>query len=392
MPVGGLSAWRERWFRMRDSLLMNGRFQAFASRFPLTRPLARRRVNELFDLCAGFVYSQVLLACVELRLFERVRVRPLSVAELAAMIDMDESAVHRLLVAAASLRLLRVVDDGTGEARYGLGDLGAALLGNPGVMAMIEHHRLLYVDLRDPVAMLRGRPAEALAGFWPYARSDQPGELASDGIERYTALMAASQDMIASQVIAAYPLHRHRCVLDVGGGNGTFLAAVARSNDKLALKLFDLPAVAQIARDNLEELGLSHRVEVVGGSFTSDALPTGADIITLVRIIHDHDDGIVRKLLRAAHAALPPGGTLLIAEPMSGTRGGEPIADAYFGMYLHAMGSGRARTPEEITALLREAGFGAPSIHATHLPALVRVLACVRDQDRGAPIGSSEPI
>ena len=39
-------------------------------RFPLTRPIARRRARELFDLCAGFVYSQVLLACVRLRLFE----------------------------------------------------------------------------------------------------------------------------------------------------------------------------------------------------------------------------------------------------------------------------------------------------------------------------------
>ena len=43
-----------------------------------------------------------------------------------------------------------------GDGRFGLGALGAALVGNPGIAAMVEHHALLYADLRDPVALLRG--------------------------------------------------------------------------------------------------------------------------------------------------------------------------------------------------------------------------------------------
>jgi demethylspheroidene O-methyltransferase len=38
-------------------------FRAWAARFWLTRPIARRRARALFDVCAGFVYSQVLFAC-----------------------------------------------------------------------------------------------------------------------------------------------------------------------------------------------------------------------------------------------------------------------------------------------------------------------------------------
>ena len=49
-------------------------------------------------------------------------------------------------------------------------------------------------------------------------------------------------------------------------------------------------------------------------------------------------------LLRAIRRALPADGTLLIAEPISGVRGAEPIGDAYFAFYLLAMGSGRPRT------------------------------------------------
>ena len=58
------------WRGVRDSLLSSRRFQRFAAAFPLTRPIARRRAAALFDLCAGFAYSQVLQACVQLRLFD----------------------------------------------------------------------------------------------------------------------------------------------------------------------------------------------------------------------------------------------------------------------------------------------------------------------------------
>jgi len=66
----GGASWADRFTAWRESLTARPRFRAWAARFPLTRPLARRRARELFDLCAGFVYSQVLAACVRLKLFE----------------------------------------------------------------------------------------------------------------------------------------------------------------------------------------------------------------------------------------------------------------------------------------------------------------------------------
>jgi demethylspheroidene O-methyltransferase len=113
---------------------------------------------------------------------------------------------------------------------------------------------------------------------------------------------------------------------------------------------------------------------VVGGSFLSDPLPEGADAMTLVRVVHDHDDAMVRIILRAARAALPQHAALIIAEPMSGTRGAEPITDAYFGLYLLAMGSGRCRTVSELTGLLNEAGFATVRELPTRRPLLTRVL------------------
>jgi demethylspheroidene O-methyltransferase len=262
--------------------------------------------------------------------------------------------------------------DAGGRTLYGLGALGAALIDNPGVTAMIEHHGLLYDDLRDPLALLRGETGQtALANYWPYAKGEGEGAATPDG---YSALMAVSQRFVAAEVLAAYPLRRHRHLLDVGGGSGAFLMAAGAHAPDLRLTLFDLPAVAAIARERLALSPVAAQSEVVGGDFTTDSLPAGADVVSLVRVLHDHDDEPALMLLRAIRQALPPGGTLLIAEPMAGTRGAEPVGDAYFGFYFLAMGGGRARTPDRIKHMLSEAGFSRTRLRPSRMPMVARVM------------------
>lgn len=361
---------RDRLLSLRDRILANARFQRFAADFPLTRPIARRRAGALFDLCAGFVYSQILLACVRLKLFEQLTGGPLSVVDLSSRLPLPADATVLLLDAAVSLQLLQRRSGG----RYGLGPLGAALLGNPGVVALIEHHAMLYEDLKDPIALLRGDVgAGQLAAYWPYAGNRRAATLSHDAIAPYTALMAASQPMISQQVMSAYSFRGHRCLLDIGGGDGSFITEVAAQNPGLRCVLLDLPAVADQASERFRAVGLSSRAVAIGGSFLTDRLPEGADVVSLVRVIHDHDDADVMALLRAIRRTLPAGGTLLIAEPISGVRGAEPIGDAYFAFYLLAMGSGRPRTFARIEEMLAEAGF----VEITVLPGPMPMLASV---------------
>jgi demethylspheroidene O-methyltransferase len=335
----------------------------------------------LFDLCAGFVYSQALSACVRLDVFERLRGGARDVTSLAAELGLTPEAARRLLRAAASLRLLEPLPDD----RFALGVLGAAMLGNPSIGDFVRHHALLYDDLRDPVALLRGETASALSRFWPYA-ANRPGAgaAASDdaasaaAFALYSDLMSRSQALIAEDLLDAYPARSHRCWLDVGGGEGAFIAAAAIRAERLRFQLFDLPPVAARARVNLAGKGLEARVLVFEGDFLNDSLPQGADIVSLVRILHDHDDESARALLARTFAALAPGGTLLIAEPMAETPGGEPIGDAYFAFYLLAMGRGRARPPREIFSLLESAGFVDCRLLKTRRPMLASAAAARR--------------
>jgi len=377
--------WSGRARELRNRLLASPRFQRWATRFLPTRPIARRSARRLFDLCAGFVYSQVLLACVQLDLFSMLAEGPQPLKHLASRLGLAPEAARRLLKAAASLELV----EARGGDRFGLGPLGAAFLGNPGIAAMVEHHALLYADLADPVALLRGEvETTRLSRYWPYARNEgharqarDPAAGAEGGVEAdadagpsaptpaptpalerdrvvgYSALMSASQSLVADQILDLHPLSRHHCLLDVGGGDGSFLEAAARRAPGLRLMSFDLPAVAGLARERFERAGLGGRAEAIGGDFRVDPLPEGADIVSLVRIVHDHDDETVLDLLRAVRRALPDDGVLLLAEPMAETPGAEPMGDAYFGLYLLAMGSGRPRSPKELCAMVRAAGF-----------------------------------
>lgn len=369
-PIGASASLIDRARDLRDRMVASPDFRRWAARFPLTRPVARRRARALFDLCAGFVYSQVLAACVRLRVFDLLSEGPQTAQVVGARTDLPPEAAVRLLEAAAALGLAARRSGG----RYGLGPMGAAMVGNPGLAAMVEHHAVLYADLRDPVALLRGgRGGTGLARYWPYAGGGAAG-LGPAEVAEYSALMAASQPLVAEEVLGAYNLRRHRCLLDVGGGEGGFLCVAGAAAPDLRLVLFDLPAVAERARARLAAVGLAGRASVVGGDFGAHPLPEGADVVSLVRVLHDQDDDGALALLRAARRALTPGGTLLLAEPMSGTPGAEPVGEAYFGFYLLAMGRGRPRTPAEIGALLRAAGFAEARPRRTRTPLLTSVI------------------
>ncbi|MCU0881959.1 MAG: hypothetical protein MUF14_04735 [Hyphomonadaceae bacterium] len=365
-----LASWLHEWFiGHRNRLLASAAFQAFAARNPLTRPIARDRAGTLFAMATGFVHARILYACVELGLFVRLADGPRSVSDIAESCDLPLDSARTLLLAASSLDLLTR----TGPDRFGLGELGASVLGNPGLEGMIRHHSVLYRDLVDPVGLLRKpRGSAELSAIWPYAvGSASPDPAAMD---RYSRLMGETQAMISGHILDTLDLSATRVLMDVGGGNGAFLAAALARHASLAGHLVDLPGVADLAKARFSAAGLATRTSVTATSFLDGALPSGADAISFVRVLHDHDDPAVMIALRAARAALAPGGRLIIAEPMAGTRGAPAMGHGYFGIYLHAMGTGRPRTARELGAMARAAGFTRVLERATPIPLLVRIL------------------
>jgi demethylspheroidene O-methyltransferase len=353
----------------RDRKLADPKFRARLLANPLTRFYARRRAKAMLDLCAGFAYSQTLLACVQLKLFEHLSASPQSVEQLAQKLGLEPKAAQRLLEAASTLGLASRRSDG----RYGLGDLGAALIGTPEALALIEHQPIFYADLADPVALLKGETQTRLSRYWPYSSGLAARDLGAEAVAPYSALMAASNGLWSETALAAYDIGQHRRLLDVGGGEGVFLAAAAARAPGLELMLFDLPAVAERARARLTAAGLAERTQIFSGDFLKDPLPHGADAISLVRIVHDHDDASALALLRNVRRALPADGTLLIVEAISDAKGAEALC-AYYAFYTLAMGRGEPRRFAQIAALLKEAGFADVRLVETPLAAATSLI------------------
>lgn len=356
--------------QMLEPLVATPRFRRLAAAFPLLRPVARQRSRVLLDMMAGFVYTQVLLACARLDLPHRLLGRTADVDTLAAEIDVPRAALQRLLRAAASLEILR----DKGGDRYALGPVGRDLANNAAALSMIEHHVALYADLRDPVALLRGEIDQtALGACWPYV--EDSAAFSQDTAEHYSALMSRSQEGVAEEVLDGYSVRGFKHILDIGGGDGTFLSAVSRRADAEArLTLFDLPPVAETAAKRLAETESPARIETIGGSFKSDPLPKGADLVTLVRVLFDHPDETVVPLLAAVRSAIADDGALLIAEPMSRKGHRDRIPDAYFDFYLLAMGDGRVRTREEHARLLKDAGFSQIRNVSSRMPHIIGLI------------------
>ncbi len=305
-----------------------------------------------------------MLACVELDLLSWIGARPVTVAEIAARADLPLDNARRLAQAAAALDLLHREGEG-----YRLGDLGAAVAGVPGLGDMIRHHAMFYRDLADPVALLRGETQPELARFWPYVTGD--AEVAAPVAEVYSRLMASSQTLVAEETLRAVRLKNVGHLMDIGGGTGAFLRTALAATPGMEATLFDLPDVVARAEP-------ADRLRIVPGSFRTDALPSGADAISLVRVLYDHDDDAVRDLLGKVRVALPPGGRLVISEPMSGGSRPARAGDAYFGLYTLAMTTGRPRSPDEHAAFLRAAGFVDVEVPRMSRPFITQVVTARR--------------
>ncbi|QTD57770.1 methyltransferase domain-containing protein [Parasphingorhabdus cellanae] len=357
----------------RNRILGSKGFQRWASRTPIVRAIARRRASAQFDMIAGFIYSQILVTIVESGLLEFLQSDVRSFADIVQKTGFSAAATDRLLRAGQSLDLIESPQEGV----WTLGEAGAPLTANAGAIAMIRHHHLLYRDLADPLSLLHADRTEetGLSEFWSYAsKAKNKSQSGPTGTTDYSQLMAATQPMVSEQICDGYDFSQHKKMLDIGGGSGGFILAVAAIAPDLHFGLFDLPDVIPQAQTRLQPLFLAERMAFHSGSFKADPVPENYDLITLIRILHDHDDNVVSALLPKIYQALPAGGRLMIVEPMAETKGAEKMGDAYFGFYLWAMRSGRPRSFSENRQMLLNAGFSAVREVKTNLPIITKAL------------------
>ncbi len=336
-----------------NHLVASPKFHTFIKKIPVVRHLAFWQGRKLYDIVGGFVYSQILLAVVELELLDFLLSSPKTPAAISEKTGLPIARVITLCNAASSINLIKRDKSGL----YRICVLGASVIGVSGLKDMIKHHKLFYEDLLEPVELLYGQRKTKLSSFWPYVNEKTRKSLSGSKATKYSDLMYTSQKIVAEETLRAVNFSKFDTLLDIGGGSGAFLLEVAKTHSALKLILYDLPSVISEARRVTGSCDNKQRIQFNAGSFIDDPLPIDADVITLNRVLYDHDDKIVENLLEKVLKALAPGGMLVISEPMSGGDAPTRSGDAYFGFYTLAMTTGRPRSVNEHIEALTDIGF-----------------------------------
>ena len=157
--------------------------------------------------------------------------------------------------------------------------------------------------------------------------------------------------------------------MDVGGGNGSLLAATLARYPTMSGMLFDLAHVVERSASALQAAGVADRCDVVSGDFF-EALPGGADAILMRHIIHDWPDDKATVILRNAAQAVSPGGRVLVIE-MVVPEDDKPSPAKSFDMAMMVFLAGAERTPAEYKAMFENAGLALTSITPTASPVSV---------------------
>jgi len=353
---------RDWWYQKKSQFFANERVQDFSARVPFLSRISRKEGEAIFQLMSGFVDTQILLTFVRTGALEKLFERSRSVSQLAAFIDIETDAARILCRAGQALGLVVIKNDQVSIARRGI-----LILTLPGIAELIDHHSVLYSDLQDPVSFFTGQSERQLAHFWPYVFGAKDGLNAAD-VERYSDLMTKSQRMVAQDTLDAVSLPKNATWLDVGGGSGAFVTEVLRRQKSIDVSVFDLPGSSTASAGHT----------FIPGSFFDDDLPSGFDVISLIRVLYDHSDDSIIKLLTKIYNVLPENGRLIVSEPMLGQDSPNRWGDTYFAIYTMAMNTGKTRSATEISDIMKKIGFTDIKIHRSKRPYVTQVIECLK--------------
>ncbi|TQN31552.1 O-methyltransferase [Haloactinospora alba] len=322
--------------------------------------------TELLRLLIGPWLGKALAAAVRIGLPDRLGEEPVEHADLAAELSVRPDPLWRLLRLLAALGVVRTRWDGT--TITGMGKLLRA--DHPSSLRDL----VLFYD--DPLVTEAWAVLEESVRTGDTAFRIAHGDSVYEHLARcpqrqdtFDAAMAASN--VATDGIAdAYDFSSVRCLVDVGGGDGTLLAAVLSAHPHLHGVLYERPDTARVAEEKLADHVAAQRCTVTSGDFLEE-VPAGGDVYLLCRVLHNWGDTSCRQLLSRCREAMGERSRLLIVERVIPESGDSSLALA-FDMHMMVMTGGRERTEGEYETVLRAAGLRA--VEMRQLPLAMRMV------------------
>jgi len=306
----------------------------------------------LLELVTGHYISRAIYVAAKLGVADLLAEGPQHSAKLAQSTGTHAPTLHRVLLLLASAGVFAHTDDG-----FGLTPIGEYL--RTGVRGSRRAQAILFAGPSQQRAwsglldiVRTGKTPSGKSAFQFFARHPEEAAIFNDG-------MTAGSSETAAAVAAAYDFSPFQTLVDIGGGHGELIGAILKKYDHLQGILFDLPGVAQGARQHMQAAGLTGRCEVVSGDFFQ-AVPGGGDAYIIKSVIHDWDEEHSRVILKNVHAAAARNARLLLVELVLPPRVESTVGDRIIvGSDVNMMVNlgGRERTESEFGALFEAAKF-----------------------------------
>ena len=311
----------------------------------------QRQLCAFQELSSAFLPTTVVLSAIELGLFSELASGPTSAEALAKRLHLDRHALETLLAALVSLGYLECESGLYRNSEFSSRALvkeSPEYEGDTALMSLWFMRQMC--QLSDTVRMGRGRES------FEEAVSESPAR---------AAWLASAMDQVArnySDSIAGHlDMRGVRRLLDVGGAEGSLARAMLAANSEAEADIFELPHVAEAARQRIREHGLEHRIKVIEGDFRSDELGEGYDLLFFSNIFHLCDEALARSLIGKAARALNPGGRLAIKDVVPRRDEPMPPAMALFNVVTMTISEGGCLHDEQSYAeWCLEAGLERP--------------------------------
>jgi ubiquinone/menaquinone biosynthesis C-methylase UbiE len=319
-------------------------------------------MDRLSFVLFGHAAFQYLNAACELGLLDLVAEQgPLTEDEIRERLGLQERACAVLLLGCTALGL--TVKEGS---RYGVADLIEALRENgtweniKDTVAFEQH--VVYEGQADFTESLRQNRNVGLRRI-PGAEPDLYQRLSGNpGLESvFYRYMKSWSQLANTHLVRTLELTGARRLLDCGGGDAVNAIALAQHNPDLRVTVLEIPASAGMTTDRIARAGLSERVSVQPCDMFADPFPSGMDCVLFAHQLVIWTPEQNTALLRKAHAALEPGGRVVVFNSMSNDEGDGPLVAALDSVYFASLpAEGGMIYPWRLhEQCLRDAGFQA---------------------------------
>jgi O-methyltransferase domain/Dimerisation domain len=306
----------------------------------------------LWDVMFGIWGYPAVLIAHELKFFELLADKPLTLEEVCRAKQLAPRAAETLLAVCASLGLLA-----RRGGRYSLTVLSREY--------MLPSSRLYFGWLYDAWRLIISvwspdSLREAVLTDKPQGVFSDPGGVfaawhAEHAVHFTRAMHSAS---IAPAMVwpRKIDIAKNRVMLDVGGGSGAHSIGAVTVRPRLRAIVLDRPAICAIAREFADKYAVADRISTQSADFFNDPYPQ-ADLHFYGMVFHDWPPERCRFLGRKSFESLPSGGRILIHEMLFNDQRTGPFPVAAFNVDMLLAMPGQQYSGRELRSMLKGAGF-----------------------------------